>query len=173
MQFSGHEAVEVTKRASKPASKVKLLRVVLDTNIVLSALKFPSGALAELRKMWQAGRFVPVASRPMLEELMRVFAYPRFKLTDQDQQKLLADYLPYVEVLTATALAGEKRPQTASLPLCRDEKDQMFLQAAYFSKADWLVTGDQDLLILANQVVAGQASFGICTAAELFTKLTH
>lgn len=79
-------------------------------------------------------------------ELIRVLAYPKFKLTTEDQQELLADYLPYC----ATVRMPAKLPAT---PDCRDTFDLPFLQLAVVGKADYLVTGDQDLLALAGQFV--------------------
>lgn len=69
--------------------------VVLDTNLVLSALVFASGRLAPLRSAWQTGRCIPLASHATASELMHVLAYPKFKLSPTDSEELLADYLPY------------------------------------------------------------------------------
>jgi uncharacterized protein len=57
------------------------LRVVLDTNIVLSALLFKSGRLAWLLPAWQEYRVVPLVCRDTLDELLRVLDYPKFRLS--------------------------------------------------------------------------------------------
>ena len=44
-------------------------------------------------------RFIPLASRDTVSELIRVLNYPKFKLSEDDQQVLLADYLLYVETV--------------------------------------------------------------------------
>ena len=77
---------------------------------------------------------------------MRVLAYPKFKLSAEEQQELLADYLPYCTTVRIPA----KPPKT---PACRDPFDLPFLQLAVTGKAAYLVTGDQDLLSLAGQFV--------------------
>jgi uncharacterized protein len=118
--------------------------VVLDTNLVLSALVFAAGRLASLRLAWQTGRCLPLVSRATASELVRVLAYPKFKLTAADQEALLADYLPHCK-----AVHIPKR--LPKLPLCRDGNDQMFVELAAVGKADWLVTGGKDLLALAPQ----------------------
>ncbi|MBI4987613.1 MAG: putative toxin-antitoxin system toxin component, PIN family [Rhodocyclales bacterium] len=118
-------------------------RVVLDTNIVLSALVFAQGRLAPLRLAWQQARCRPLISRDTAGELIRVLAYPKFKLAADDRQELLADYLPCCTVVTIPA----RPPRT---PACRDPFDVPFLQLAVAGKADLLVTGDQDLLSLAK-----------------------
>lgn len=121
-------------------------RVVIDTNLVLSALVFAQGRLAPLRLAWQGTLCQPLVSSATAAELIRVLAYPKFKLTVAEQQELLADYLPYCTTV----------PMPAKLPItphCRDKFDLPFLQLAVTGKADYLVSGDQDLLSLAGQFV--------------------
>jgi putative PIN family toxin of toxin-antitoxin system len=119
-------------------------RVVLDTNLVVSALVFAQGRLAVLRRAWQSGYCVPLVSKATTAELIRVLAYPKFKLDDDEQQELLADYLPWC----ATVRIPNPLPV---IPDCRDPFDLPFLQLAVAGKADYLVSGDQDLLILADR----------------------
>ena len=126
-----------------PRSK-HIPRVVIDTNLVLSALVFAQGRLSPLRLAWQGGLCQPLVSSVTAAELIRVLAYPKFKLSTEAQQELLADYLPYCATLRMPA----KLPTT---PDCRDKFDLPFLQLAVAGKADYLVTGDQDLLILNGQ----------------------
>jgi putative PIN family toxin of toxin-antitoxin system len=67
-----------------------LLRVVIDTNLVLSALIF-GGRTAKIRSAWQENLICPLASKDTITELIRVLAYPKFKLTTSEQEDLLAD----------------------------------------------------------------------------------
>lgn len=134
-------------------------RVVLDTNLVLSALVFAQGHLAVLRHAWQEKYFVPLLSRATTAELFRVLAYPKFKLGAEDQQELLADYLPWCEIVRIP----NSPPAT---PACRDVYDQPFLQLAAAGQADYLVSGDQDVLSLA-----GRVSFRIVTADAFLKNL--
>ena len=136
--------------------------MVLDTNVVLSALLFGSGRLSALRAQWQAACVLPLVSKSTVQELLRVLAYPKFRVNAVERDELLADYLPYAGTVTATdALSG--------LPECRDPKDQMFLLLAHAGGADALVTGDDDLLQLADTAVL---PFAICTSATLLDRLT-
>jgi putative PIN family toxin of toxin-antitoxin system len=130
-------------------------RVVLDTNIVLSALLFTSGRLAWIRRSWQGQQLQPLVCRETVNELLRVLAYPKFKLTADEQKELLADFLPYADVV-------ELPKPWPDLPTCRDEKDQVFLVLAQAGHADMLVTGDADLLAMRD-VFPGP----ILTAGEL------
>lgn len=118
-------------------------RVVLDTNVVLSALVFGGGTASALRRAWQQGVFMPLVSTDTARELLRVLAYPRFRLTAPEQESLLADYLPHAEVVRV--------PEPApTVPACRDPADLPFLHLAVAGRARWLVSGDGDLLVLAN-----------------------
>ena len=73
---------------------------------------------------------------------MRVICYPKFRLTDEDRQDLLEDYLPWCESILV--------PDILEVPSCRDPWDRPFLQLALAGEAEGLVTGDQDLLVLAD-----------------------
>ncbi|MEA3642459.1 MAG: putative toxin-antitoxin system toxin component, PIN family [Lamprobacter sp.] len=114
------------------------VRVVIDTNGLVSALIFSHGRCAWLRQAWQAGRFIPLASQDTVGELLRVLSYPKFNLSRDEQETLLADYLPYVETVKI-----ETTP--TGLPDIRDADDLMFLALAILGDADALVSGDADL----------------------------
>ncbi len=118
------------------------LRVVLDTNVVLSALVFGGGPAGRLRLAWQQQAFVPLASSATVQELVRVLAYPKFHLSVPEQEELLADYLPYAELVRIPTPAPR-------VPDCRDPLDLPFMQLAMAGKAQVLVSGDRDLLVLA------------------------
>lgn len=120
-------------------------RVVIDTNLVLSALVLSGGRLATLRHAWQSQRCVPLVSKATTAELIRVLAYPKFKLDEAGQQELLADYLPWCVTVRISS-----SPLTMSD--CRDSFDQPFLQLAVAGKADVLMSGDRDVLSLTGQM---------------------
>ena len=120
--------------------------MVLDTNVVVSALLFRRGLLGRVRTGWQQARFLPLADRDTLDELVRVLGYPKFALTKDEIAELLAAFLPYVEVVTRRPTRGR------ALPPCRDADDVKFLALARDSRAGVLVTGDTALLELAPQV---------------------
>lgn len=116
-------------------------RVVLDTNVVVSALLFGSGESGRVRTAWQSGRIVPLASTSAAHELVRVLACPKFRLSAAEQQDLLADYLPWVAVVR---IPDPPPP----VPNCRDRFDVPFLHLAVAGRAKALVTGDRALLEL-------------------------
>ena len=138
------------------------LRVVLDTNVLLSALLF-KGGLAAIVHAWQqpraTPRIVPIVSKHTAEEFIAALRYPKFALTAAEQAEVLAEYLPYCETIA--------RPTTKKrLPDCRDINDRPFLVLTVAAKADALVTGDRDLLALRGQIDAG-----IISPKELILRL--
>lgn len=121
------------------------MRVVLDTNVVLSALLFTHGRLSKIRELWIALQFLPLINRETSEELIRTLAYPKFKLDEEEIEVLLGSYLPYAEVVS-------RSPEVPKgLPRCRDPKDQMFLVLAALGQAEVLVSGDDALLELSGK----------------------
>lgn len=117
-------------------------RVVFDTTTVVSAFLFANGRLAWLRSHWRDRGCLPLISRATTAELTRVLGYERFRLSVDDRRELLAEYLPCCELIEQTERC---------LTVCRDVKDQPFLDLAQTGKADLLVSGDQDLLTLVGQ----------------------
>ena len=141
-------------------------RVVLDTNVVISCVVFRSGRLSGLRDAWQRGHLIPVVSQKTSSELMRVLGYAKFKLTKEQIEKALAQYIPYVEI------GGQDASQRSfiHLPLCRDPKDQMFLELAYDAHVDALVTGDVNLLEL-DDPIGKHLLFNIITPQALLEQV--
>lgn len=127
----------------EPGSEsVKPVRVVLDTNCLVSALVFSRGKAGRLRAAWQRGTIVPLVCRESIAELLRVLGYPKFNLDRTDIESLLADILPWAEVveemnITHTAVAS-----------LRDRDDAVFIHLARAADADFLVSGDKHLLEL-------------------------
>ena len=109
------------------------MRVVLDTNVVVSALLF-SGETARVHDLWIGGAFAPLISKQVLEEYVRVLSYPKFRLEPDE-----VDYLIKMEFL----LYSEPIEVTKNL-------DNKFLSLASDGKADYLVSSDGHLLDLEN-----------------------
>jgi len=129
-------------------------RVVLDTNCLVSALIFSRGKFAWLQEAWQTKRLIPLASRDTVSELLRVLAYPKFKLSPDEQGALLAEFLPFVETVKV-----ETPP--AGLPEIRDADNVIFLALAAVGQADALVSGDGDI-----QAVRSQFRIPVLSVAE-------
>jgi uncharacterized protein len=135
------------------------LRAVFDTNTVVSALVFQKGRLAWLREVWRSAAVTPLASQATARELLRVLGYPKFKLTNAERDELLSDYLPFAEIVTVP-------PHMPKLPRCRDAADQMFIKLAVAGKAALLITGDDNLLAMVEEV-----TFDIVSPTRLHDRL--
>jgi putative PIN family toxin of toxin-antitoxin system len=123
------------------AKKQQAYRVVLDTNALVSALLF-TGRASALVGRWKDGLIIPLVSRDTLEELVRVLAYPKFRLsTDEIKAIINQDVLPYVETVRIT-----KKVRVIEA----DPADNAFLECAVSGKADFIITGDAHLLGLGE-----------------------
>lgn len=116
-----------------------VIRAVLDTNVVISALLF-SGPPSQLVSAWQSSRLRPVVSAPVIDEYIRVLAYPKFKLTNAEIRGLVEEeLLPFIETVKVLP---------SIIPKVRDPDDAKFITCAVAADVRWLVSGDNDLLSL-------------------------
>nr|WP_233120876.1 putative toxin-antitoxin system toxin component, PIN family [Chlorobium sp. KB01] len=116
---------------------------MLDTNCIISGLIFSRRKMAWLRHSWQSGAIIPLVCKETASELLKVLAYPKFRLTNRERMSLLSDFLPYAETVTLLDVSPD-------LPVIRDKADQIFITLAVVGKADALVTGDNDLLVIKD-----------------------
>ena len=117
------------------------MRVVLDTNAVISALLF-SGVSSKLVSLWQNGLITPLLSREVLDEYLRVLSYPKFELSEKEIKELIQEeILPYAEVV---------KPKRRLRVIERDPADNKFLECAVAGKARVIISGDKDLLSLGR-----------------------
>ena len=117
----------------------KIIRVVLDTNVLISALLF-KGELSGIVGLWQKGKIVPVISKETFRELRTVLEYPKFSLSRGEIKSLMEqEILPFFEVVNVSKhIRG----------VCRDPGDDKFISCAISANADCIVTGDKDLFDL-------------------------
>jgi putative PIN family toxin of toxin-antitoxin system len=114
----------------------KIIRVVLDTNVLISALLF-KGELSRIVGLWQKGKIVPVISKETFDELRTVLEYPKFSLSRGEIRSLIEhEILPFFKVVNVS-----KRVKGA----CRDPGDDKFISCAISANAYCIVTGDKDL----------------------------
>lgn len=115
------------------------MRVVLDTNVLVSALLMEFSLPGQLITHWRQGRFTVLTATPQLDELMRVMRYPKIsaRLKPAQAGRLVND-LREVAVLVKTLPPVEVSP---------DPYDNDLLSIASGGKADYLVTGDKSHLL--------------------------
>lgn len=131
------------------------LRVVLDANVLLSGLTFPANAPGKIVALWNEGGLDVVLSRYILNEVVRVLPRMSRVAITQEEARNLADRFKLI--------AEVVEPDTFIEPALRDPADQQVLATLRASKADYLITGDKDLLALAQQ-------YPILTPAEFWQK---
>jgi putative PIN family toxin of toxin-antitoxin system len=134
------------------------MRVILDTNILLSALLSPQGAPAKLLDAWERGRFTLVASDELAAELREVADRPFFRerLRDSAVELLMAGIQDF-------SVFHRDLPPGPAAP---DAKDSFLLALAEVSDAEFLVTGDKELLSLKHH-----RAMRIITAAAMIEVL--
>lgn len=116
-----------------------MIRVVLDTNVVISALVF-AGPANQLVPAWQQGQFAPLVSKALLAEYIRVLHYSKFRLTAETIRHLIEqELLPFV-----TAVKVRTTPRV----IREDPSDDHVLACAVAGRADLIVSGDAHLLSL-------------------------
>jgi putative PIN family toxin of toxin-antitoxin system len=134
-------------------SESKILRVVIDTNLFVSGLLSKQGQPFFLLEAWHAQRFILLMSDEQRAELEDVLARPRlirrYNLSPSEADALLA----------LVDHHSRRVALTSAPPLAvRDVKDEMILASAVEGLADYLVTGDDDLLILNKHPKLGRLS---------------
>lgn len=122
------------------------LSVVVDTNVWISGILAETGAPAQLtRQVVRHGQ--PVLTIDTFEELKQRLWRPKFDryVTMESRKQLLHD-------IDAVAFWVEVTQEIAGKAFCRDADDDKFIHAALAAGAEWLVTGDQDLLVLSESL---------------------
>ena len=115
----------------------KIRRVVLDTNVLISALLF-EGEVSRLVVQWQMGVFPPVISKATFKELETALSYPKFHLSSEEIRMILTEeILPFFEVV-------EVKEKIEGV--CRDAADDKFISCALSAGVEVIVTGDKDLM---------------------------
>ena len=141
------------------------LRVVLDTNVLLSLWVFSDSQFAPLREEVDSGRWTALTCSDCLAEFRRVLAYPEFKLLPARQVAIFEAYASSAQTVIDTPA------EHISLPACKDRDDQKFLELARDGNAHWLVTKDKALLKLARRILLA-GHFRILTPEVALATLT-
>jgi putative PIN family toxin of toxin-antitoxin system len=124
------------------------VKVVLDTNVWISSLLLPQSIPGRIIRAWQHALFNVVMSNPILDEIARVLTYPKIRKRLLLQEEDINEYLSFIRFFTDIV---DLKPNTTQFDELKDINDGVILATLVASKADYLVTGDQDLLILDKQ----------------------
>jgi putative PIN family toxin of toxin-antitoxin system len=136
---------------------------VLDTNVLISGLLFPGGPPWRLLDTWRGGAFDLVLSDFVIDEFTRVWDHlaPRLKRTPTD----LSDFLDMLTLHSELVQLDVAVLASAAASGLRDSNDVPILATLLCTSADWLVTGDKELLVVAG-------SYPILTPAAFVTRFT-
>ena len=120
-------------------------RVVLDTNVLVSGLVAKGGAPRQILDAWLECQYTLVTSLYLVEESAHVLSYPRIaKRLHLGEEELVA-------IMAALLSKAELTPGHLHLPgVTRDPKDDAVVACAKEGEADYIVSGDQDLLVLGE-----------------------
>lgn len=124
--------------------EIKVVKVVLDTNVLISALLF-GGVPGRLITLWKSRRIQPVVSQAIIEEYLRVLAYPRFQLSQNEIEYLLyQEILPWFETIMVSQGDAFIR---------EDPSDDKFIWCAEAAGVDWIISGDEHPLKLEYEKI--------------------
>ena len=122
---------------------VPMLRLVLDTNVVLDLYHWANTDAVPIMAALEAGQIECFADERTLDELQRVLTYPQLKMTPAMMVERYQRYSKLVQLVPA----GE----APHLPRCKDRDDQKFLELAARCGANILVSKDKALLKLRGR----------------------
>ena len=113
-------------------------RIVIDTNIFISFLI--SDSYSKLDKFLRENKVRLIFSEELLNEILEVVSRPKMKkyFSNQDVTKLLDGISEHADLVDVTS----------EINICRDKKDNFLLSLCVDSQADYLLTGDEDLLVI-------------------------
>lgn len=119
--------------------------VVLDTNVIISALLSAGGSPAQIIDLWEAGVFDVAISTPLLDELKRVLDYPQVK----KYQKMTPDEINTLLGRWST-ISVYVEPEVVLEVVKDDSDDNRVLECAVAAKANYIISGDKHLLDLGE-----------------------
>jgi uncharacterized protein len=119
------------------------LRVVLDTNVLVSGLAYPGSIPGRIVSAWRQGGLDVVLSRYILDEMSRVLPrLTRVQMNPGEIRDLVDSFMFLADIVEPDGGRDES---------LRDPADQQVLGTLLVSKADYLITGDKDLLALVEK----------------------
>lgn len=131
------------------------LLLVIDTNVLVSGMAYPGSVPGQVLRLWEQGAFAIALSQHIVDETMRVL--PRVlksAMPEEALRKLVRGYASRARMITPAQVYETQLRDTADAPV---------LGTLLASGADYLVTGDKDLLALRHK-------YPVITPAEFWEK---
>ena len=120
-----------------------MIQVVLDTNVIVSGVISAKGPAYEILKAWEEKKIVLLMTQPILEEIQEVLLRPKIRKRHQMTLEEIGDFCAQIEAFSVLIKPPEK-----SAKVSIDPDDIMFLDCALSGDAEFIVTGDKELLSL-------------------------
>ncbi len=117
-----------------------MLKVVIDSNIWISLLLVAQGKSRELIKQFDSGAFVVSYPAWLVDEIRKTASKPRLAMRIRPED--------LVNIILLIEQQGILIEPALVVPVSRDPKDDVFLACAHASRSDYLISGDEDLLVL-------------------------
>ena len=133
-------------------------RVVFDTNVSIASF-FWNGYPRKIYELCKSKEIKLFYSREILEELIRVLAYKKFGLTTEEILPIANDFITTAQVVNATSQINV---------ITQDPTDNIFLECAQDSRADFIISGDYHLLDLKKH-----HNIQIIKPKDFYTKILH
>ncbi|MBI5374230.1 MAG: putative toxin-antitoxin system toxin component, PIN family [Candidatus Schekmanbacteria bacterium] len=121
-----------------------MLKVVLDTNVLISATLSPKGNPSQIIKAWREKKFRLIISYSLLEEIERVIFYPKVRKYSDWSKEEINDFLKEIKQVSVI----KESTRFFSEIIKDDPDDDKFIITAIEGKANYIVSGDQHLLKL-------------------------
>jgi len=118
------------------------MRAVIDTGVFVSALIRRQGTTGDVLRFLRDGRFTAIYTTDLLVEIIDVLGRAHFRT------KYHIEPDDITALINLIRLRGELVTPTQKVTVCRDPKDDKFLEAALAAQTDCIVSGDADLLVL-------------------------
>lgn len=123
------------------------MRVVLDTNVLISGFLYPKSIPGKILQAWQLSQFELIVSESILEETKRVLQYKKISKRFR-ALGIMTEAVDNFLILLNFFSSFVNITKTIQVKLKRDPVDEHILLAHHAGQANYLVTGDQDLLSL-------------------------
>ena len=138
------------------------MRAVVDTNIIVRAIIKPEGTVAPILTLLSLKRYTLVYSAPLFQEVRSVLHRARIR------KRIRAYPADIDDVLSLVLQHGELVTPVHPITACRDPKDNMLLEVAVEGRADVIVSGDNDLLVLSPF-----EGIQVVSPAEFLARVAH
>jgi len=137
-----------------------VIKAVVDANVLISSVIAPLGHSRQIFNAWRDGAFLLVTSPGILEEVSRRLAHPRianrYSISSEDR----------IAVLRLLKAESMITPGSRDVSVTRDPTDDKVIAAALETGAEYIVTGDKDLLTLGKY-----EGVGILTPARFISAI--